>query len=105
MRKFFNLIFDILENILNWGCDFWKSKLCNWMKLSALWGFIIIIIGSLCDSNITMNIGLGMCCGYILILLAIGLFVAVLLSMAALHGLLAYTERVACGKNEIFVLD
>ena len=96
MRK----IFSLIEK----SSDFWGTKFCNILKLSALWGGVIVIIfGSLFSNNTTLWVGIVMCSGFVLILTIMAFYFVLVFIFLTIYGLLAYTEKVLFGKNKIFV--
>lgn len=95
MDKIFNII-------LEWFIKFWKSKFCDVIKLTALWGVVVAFIGGLFHIDQIICLGLGMCLGFVLILLLIWLFVIVVIVYEVFHTLLSYTERVLFDKNRFF---
>ena len=95
-------IFDIIDYIFDWMCEFYQTRTCDVLKLSALWGFIIILLGYFIRSSITQWIGLVLCCGFAFVVLITGAFMVVAIAIVIINGLFAYTERVLFGKNRFF---
>lgn len=99
MRKIFRLI----EKSSYFCYDFWGTKFCNILKLSALWGFIVMIFGSLFSNNTTLWVGIVMCSGVVLVFTIMTFYFVLVCIFLTIYGLLAYTEKVLFGKNKIFV--
>ena len=95
-------IFDIIDYIFDWMCEFYQTRTCDVLKLSALWGFIIILLGYFTRSSITQWIGLVLCCGFAFVVLITGAFMVVAIAIVIINELFAYTERVLFGKNRFF---
>ena len=98
MRK----IFDAIDYMFDWICDFYHMRACDVLKLSALWGFIIILLGYFIRSSITQWIGLILCSGFAFVALITGVFMVVAIAIVIINELFAYTERVLFGKNRFF---
>ena len=95
-------IFYIIDYIFDWMCEFYQTRTCDVLKLSALWGFIIILLGYFTRSSITQWIGLVLCSGFAFVALITGAFMVVAIAIVIINELLAYTERVLFGKNRFF---
>ena len=95
-------IFDIIDYIFDWMCEFYQTRTCDVLKLSALWGFIIILLGYFTRSSITQWIGLVLCSGFAFVALITGAFMVVAIAIVIINELFAYTERVLFGKNRFF---
>ena len=95
-------IFYIIDYIFDWMCEFYQTRTCDVLKLSALWGFIIILLGYFTRSSITQWIGLVLCSGFAFVALITGAFMVVAIAIVIINGLFAYTERVLFGKNRFF---
>ena len=95
-------IFYIIDYIFDWMCEFYQTRTCDVLKLSALWGFIIILLGYFTRSSITQWIGLVLCCGFAFVVLITGAFMVVAIAIVIINELFAYTERVLFGKNRFF---
>ena len=93
---------DTIWRVFDFGERFWGCKFCDILKLNALWGSVLIIIGCSIKSNIAVCIGLVMCSGFTLVLLLASLFCVLILIIILIEKLLSYTERVLFGKNRIF---
>lgn len=102
MGKLFGFIFKLIDILIEWGINFWNTKLANYFKLFALWGFIVLLIGGLCDSNLVINIGVGMIAPFSILLIIYGLFILFTLAVIFVYDLLKFSEKVVSGKNEIF---
>ena len=95
-------IFYIIDYIFDWGCDFYYTRTCDVLKLGALWGFIIILFGSLFNSEIMTWIGIVLCSGLAIALILSVVFMAVAILIVIINGIFAYTERVLFGENKFF---
>ena len=95
-------IFYIIDYIFDWMCEFYQTRTCDVLKLSALWGFIIILLGYFTRSSITQWIGLVLCSGFAFVALITGAFMVVAIAIVIINELFAYTERVLFGKNRFF---
>ena len=96
-------IFRLIEKTFDFGYNFWSTKFCNILKLSALWGFVVILFGSLLHSDNTQWVGVVMCSGFTLMLTIMAFYFVLVFIFLTIHGLLAYTEKVLFGKNKFFV--
>ena len=92
-------IFDIIDYIFDWICDFYHTRTCDVLKLGALWGFIIILLGSFFNSEIMEWIGIVLCSGFVLASIIACAFFVVAIAIVIINGIFAYTERVLFGKN------
>ena len=95
-------IFYIIDYIFDWGCDFYHTRTCDLLKLGALWGLIIILFGSLFNSEIMTWIGIVLCSGLAIALILSVVFMAVAILIVIINGIFAYTERVLFGENKFF---
>lgn len=95
-------IFDIIDYIFNWGCDFYHTRTCDVLKLGALWGFIIILFGSLFNSEIMTWFGIVLCSGFVIASVIGCSFIVVGIAIVIINGIFAYTERVLFGENKFF---
>ena len=95
-------IFYIIDYIFDWGCDFYYTRTCDLLKLGALWGLIIILFGSLFNSEIMTWIGIVLCSGLAIALILAAVFIVVAIAIKIINELFAYTERVLFGKNRFF---
>ena len=95
-------IFYIIDYIFDWMCEFYQTRTCDVLKLSALWGFIIILLGYFIRSSITQWIGIVLCSGLVLAAVIGFCFIAVSLLFVIINELFAYTERVLFGENKFF---
>ena len=98
MRK----IFDAIDYMFDWICDFYRMRACDVLKLSALWGVIILLLGTFFHSGIMEWIGIVLCSGLVLAAVIGFSFIAVSVLIVIINGLFAYTERVLFGKNRFF---
>ena len=96
-------IFRLIEKTFDFAYNFWITKFCNILKLSALWGLVVILFGSLFHCDITQWVGVVMCSGFTLMLTIMAFYFVLVFIFLTIHGLLAYTEKVLFGKNKIFV--
>lgn len=95
-------IFDIIDYIFDWICDFYHTRTCDVLKLGALWGFIIILLGSFFHSGIMEWIGIVLCSGFVLASIIACAFFVVAIAIVIINGIFAYTERVLFGENKFF---
>ena len=98
MRK----IFDAIDYMFDWICDFYHMRACDVLKLSALWGVIILLLGTFFHSGIMEWIGIVLCSGLVLAAVIGFCFIAVSLLFVIINELFAYTERVLFGENKFF---
>lgn len=96
-------IFYWIENAFDFGVFFWNTKFCSILKLSALWGLIVLIIGGIIQNETLQLVGCAMCGGFALMLVVMGIFFILVILIVIIDKLLSYTERVLFGKNKIFV--
>ena len=83
-------------------CDFYYTRTCDLLKLGALWGVIILLLGTFFHSGIMEWIGIVLCSGLAIALILSVVFMAVAILIVIINGLFAYTERVLFGKNRFF---
>lgn len=95
-------IFDIIDYIFDWMCEFYQTRTCDVLKLSALWGVIILLLGTFFHSGIMTWIGIVLCSGLILVAVIGFSFIAVSVLIVIINGIFAYTERVLFGENKFF---
>ena len=95
-------IFDIIDYIFYWMCEFYQTRTCDVLKLSALWGVIILLLGTFFHSGIMEWIGIVLCSGLVLAAVIGFCFIAVSLLFVIINELFAYTERVLFGENKFF---
>lgn len=95
-------IFDIIDYIFDWMCEFYQTRTCDVLKLSALWGVIILLLGTFFHSGIMEWIGIALCSGLVLAAVIGFSFIAMSVLFVIINGLFAYTERVLFGKNRFF---
>ena len=95
-------IFYIIDYIFDWMCEFYQTRTCDILKLSALWGVIILLLGTFFHSGIMEWIGIVLCSGLILVAVIGFSFIAVSVLIVILNELFAYTERVLFGENKFF---
>lgn len=95
-------IIDIIDYIVEWIFMFYDTRTCDVLKLGALWGLIIMLFGSLFNSEIMTWIGIVLCSGLAIALILSVVFIVVAFPIILINGLFAYTERVLFGKNRFF---
>lgn len=95
-------IFVIIDYIFNWICDFYHTRTCDVLKLFALWGLIIILLGSFFNSEIMEWIGIVLCSGFVLASIIACAFFVVAIAIIIIYKIFAYTERVLFGENKFF---
>lgn len=95
-------IFDIIDYIFEWMCDFYYTRTCDVLKLGALWGLIIILLGTFFHSGIMEWIGIVLCSGFVLAFILSAVFIMVSVLILIINGIFAYTERVLFGENKFF---
>lgn len=95
-------IFYIIDYIFDWMCDFYYTRTCDLLKLGALWGVIILLLGTFFHSGIMEWIGIVLCSGLAIALILSVVFMAVAILIVIINGIFAYTERVLFGENKFF---
>ena len=95
-------IFYVIDYIFDWICEFDHTRTCDVLKLGALWGFIIILFGTLFNSEIMEWIGIVLCSGFVLVSIIVCAFFVVAIAIVIINGIFAYTERVLFGENNFF---
>lgn len=95
-------IFYIIDYIFDWICDFYHTRTCDLLKLGALWGLIILLLGTFFHSGIMEWIGIVLCSGLAIALILSAVFMAVAILIVIINGIFAYTERVLFGENKFF---
>ena len=98
MGKIINIIIYICE----WIFMFYGTRTCDVLKLGALWGLIIMLLGTFFHSGIMEWIGIVLCSGLVLAAVIGFCFIAVSLLFVIINELFAYTERVLFGENKFF---
>ena len=83
-------------------CDFYYTRTCDLLKLGALWGVIILLLGTFFHSGIMEWIGIVLCSGLAIALILSVVFMAVAILIVIINGIFAYTERVLFGENKFF---
>ena len=97
-----NKIFDIIDYIFDWMCEFYQTRTCNVLKLCALWGLIIMLLGTFFHSGIMEWIGIVLCSGLAIVFILSAVFIVVSCLIVIINELFAYTERVLFGENKFF---
>ena len=95
-------IFDIIDYIFDWMCEFYQTRTCDVLKLSALWGVIILLLGTFFHSGIMEWIGIALCSGLAIVFILSAVFIVVVIAIKIINELFAYTERVLFGENKFF---
>ena len=95
-------IFYIIDYIFDWMCEFYQTRTCDVLKLSALWGVIILLLGTFFHSGIMEWIGIVLCSGLAIAFILSAVFIVVSCLIVIINGLFAYTERGLCGENKFF---
>ena len=95
-------IINIIVYICDWIFMFYNTRTCDVLKLGALYGLIIMLLGTFFHSGIMEWIGIVLCSGLILAAVIGFSFIAVSVLIVIINGLFAYTERVLFGKNRFF---
>ena len=95
-------IFDIIDYIFDWMCEFYQTRTCDVLKLSALWGVIILLLGTFFHSGIMEWIGIVLCSGLAIVFILSAVFIVVVIAIKIINELFAYTKRVLFGKNRFF---
>ena len=91
-------IFYIIDYIF----DFYYTRTCDLLKLGALWGLIILLLGTFFHSEIMTWIGIVLCSGLAIALILSVVFMVVAILIVIINGIFAYTERVLFGENKFF---
>lgn len=93
----------IFEKPIEWFIfEFWDSKFCRVIKLCAIWGIVIMLIGGISHCDKVVAFGLGMLMGFIVMALTIVLYIIITFSVYSIWSLFSYTERVLFDRNRIF---
>ena len=95
-------IIDIIDYIVEWIFMFYDTRTCDVLKLGALWGLIIMLLGTFFHSGIMEWIGIVLCSGFVLASIIACAFFVVTIAIVIINGIFAYTERVLFGKNRFF---
>lgn len=95
-------IFYIIDYIFDWICEFYHTRTCDVLKLGALWGLIIMLLGTFFHSGIMVWIGIVLCSGFVLASIIACAFFVVAITIVIINGIFAYTERVLFGENKFF---
>ena len=81
---------------------FYDTKTCDVLKLGALWGLIILLLGTLFHCGIMEWIGIVLCSGLAIAFILSAVFIVVGIAIVIINGIFAYTERVLFGENKFF---
>ena len=95
-------IIDIIDYIVEWIFMFYDTRTCDVLKLGALWGLIIMLLGTFFHSGIMEWIGIVLCSGLAIAFILSVVFIVVAFLIKIINELFAYTERVLFGKNRFF---
>lgn len=95
-------IFYIIDYIFDWICEFYHTRTCDVLKLGALWGLIILLLGTFFHCGIMEWIGIVLCSGFVLASIIACAFFVVAITIVIINGIFAYTERVLFGENKFF---
>lgn len=95
-------IIDIIDYIVEWIFMFYDTRTCDVLKLGALWGLIIMLLGTFFHCGIMEWIGIVLCSGLAIAFILSVVFIVVAFPIILINGLFAYTERVLFGKNRFF---
>lgn len=95
-------IIDIIDYIVEWIFMFYDTRTCDVLKLGALWGLIIMLLGTFFHSGIIEWIGIVLCSGLAIAFILSVVFIVVAFLIIIINELFAYTERVLFGKNRFF---
>ena len=95
-------IINIIVYIYAWIGVFYDTKTCDVLKLGALWGLIIMLLGTFFHSGIMEWIGIVLCSGLAIVFILSAVFIVVSCLIVIINGLFAYTERVLFGNNRFF---
>ena len=95
-------IFYIIDYIFDWMCEFYQTRTCDVLKLSALWGVIILLLGTFFHSGIMEWIGIVLCSGLAIVFVLSVVFIVVSFLIVIINELFAHTERVLFGNNRFF---
>ena len=98
MSKIINIIVYICE----WIFMFYDTKTCDVLKLGALWGLIIMLLGTFFHSGIMEWIGIVLCGGLAIVFILSAVFIVVSCLIVIINELFAHTERVLFGNNRFF---
>ena len=95
-------IINIIVYICEWIWMFYDTRTCDVLKLGALWGLIIMLLGTFFHSEIMTWIGIVLCSGLAIVFILSAVFIVVAIAIKIINELFAYTERVLFGKNRFF---
>ena len=95
-------IIDIIDYIVEWIFMFYDTRTCDVLKLGALWGLIIMLLGTFFHSGIMEWIGIVLCSGLAIVFILSAVFIVVSVLIVIINELFAYTKRVLFGKNRFF---
>ena len=95
-------IINIIVYIYAWIGVFYYTRTCDVLKLGALWGLIIMLLGTFFHSGIMEWIGIVLCSGLAIVLILSAVFIVGDIAIKIINELFAYTERVLFGKNRFF---
>lgn len=95
-------IINIIVYICEWIFMFYDTRTCDVLKLGALWGLIIMLLGTFFHSGIMVWIGIVLCSGLAIVFILSAVFIVVAIAIKIINELFAYTERVLFGENKFF---
>ena len=95
-------IIDIIDYIVEWIFMFYDTRTCDVLKLGALWGLIIMLLGTFFHSGIMEWFGIVLCSGLAIVFILSAVFIVVVIAIKIINELFAYTKRVLFGKNRFF---
>ena len=95
-------IINIIVYICEWIFMFYGTRTCDVLKLGALWGLIIMLLGTFFHSGIMEWIGIVLCSGLAIAFILSAVFIVVAFAIIIINELFAYTERVLFGNNRFF---
>ena len=95
-------IINIIGYICEWIFMFYDTKTCDVLKLGALRGLIIMLLGPFFHSGIMEWLGIVLCSGLAIVFILSAVFIVVSCLIVIINGLFAYTERVLFGNNRFF---
>ena len=95
-------IINIIVYICEWIFMFYDTRTCDVLKLCALWGLIIMLLGTFFHCGIMEWIGIVLCSGLAIVLILSAVFIVVAIAIKIINELFAYTERVLFGNNRFF---
>ena len=95
-------IINIIVYICEWIFMFYGTRTCDVLKLGALWGLIIMLLGTFFHSGIMEWIGIALCSGLAIVFILSAVFIVVVIAIKIINELFAYTKRVLFGNNRFF---